>query len=404
MKNSTWTIIRKELLRVFTDKRLVFTTFVLPALSLAIIYSIMGNMIATIGEDRQAHVPKVVVFSAPADFLDIPEDVNVIIPEPGDSPANYVEGVKQGQVDMVLQFPENFEADVTNYKQAGLPDVKTLYNPSEDFSREARKRMVAALTTYETMLLGERFGNEAYASAFDIDREGDNRAVDEAKATGKGLGSLLPMLISIFLFSGAMSIGIDSIAGEKERGTMATMLITPVSRQSIIYGKIVSLAVVAIMTAISSFVGILASFPFSSSLFAGTSGTSNVSLGALSFGFEHIFMLFALMFTLAIVYVGLILSFSMFAKTVKEAGLYVTPIYMIIMIAGFSTMFAEGGVASWQYAIPVYGTIIAMKSLLTLELTWGLFGMTVGGSVLSIAILVYFIQKLFDNEKVLFGV
>jgi sodium transport system permease protein len=69
------------------------------------------------------------------------------------------------------------------------------------------------------------------------------------------------MLIIMFLFSGAMSIGPDSIAGEKERGTIATLLVTPVKRSEIAIGKVMSLSIISLFSATSSFIGIMLSLP-----------------------------------------------------------------------------------------------------------------------------------------------
>ena len=68
---------------------------------------------------------------------------------------------------------------------------------------------------------------------------------DDQKASGKALGMMLPYFITILLFAGAMGIGTDMIAGEKERGTMASLLVTPVKRKSIVLGKVFALMTIS---------------------------------------------------------------------------------------------------------------------------------------------------------------
>ena len=87
-------------------------------------------------------------------------------------------------------------------------------------------------------------------SIFTVNSDNDEAKLqDDSKAGGKMLGMVLPYIISILLCAGAMSLGSDSIAGEKERGTMATMLVLPVKRSHIVYGKLLALMTLSAMTA-----------------------------------------------------------------------------------------------------------------------------------------------------------
>jgi len=406
MRSNVLTIIKKELLRVFTDRRLVFTSFILPALSIALMYSLMGSMVGNMISDQEEHVSKVVMINAPEGFVSLSQEtIGSIAIDPSGKIGDleqWKQKIHQGNIDLVVEFPEGFVGQVKGYDgKSEHPNVNTYGNSGEDYSRKARYDINGALEEYETALLADRVGSEKLVNVFDINKENqESDIVDEKKSTGKGLGNLLPMLISIFLFSGAMGIGMDSIAGEKERGTMATLLVTPVKREEIALGKIMSLGIVALISATSSFIGILISLPFSSRMFGSSEA---IDLTSLQFGFNEFAMLGMIMVTLVSLYVGLIVLVSVISKSVKEAGTYVSPVYIVVVIAGVLNMFTTGSPETWQYMVPVYGSIVALKSVFTFELTMPLLMLTCGSSIIVTGILIYVIQKMFNSERVMFS-
>lgn len=397
-------VVFKELRRVFTDRRLVISTFILPAVSIFLIYSLMGNMMGNMFNDRDEHTSTIYVYNAPESFKLYSGTLNDASIEMNFEENEFdsrIAGLREGDVDLVIEFVEAFDDQVLNYETVEvLPEIKTFYNPSEDYSSPARSKFVyEILEGYEQELLVNRFGNSNFANAFAVDSTNEESEVlDESKAAGIGLSMLLPMLIAMLLFAGAMGIGIDTIAGEKERGTMATLLLTPVSRETIALGKMIGLAVVAIISALCSFIAIIASLPNAGGVI---SGGADISLSSLSFSTMQYIQLLVIMLTLVGVYVGLICITSVRARTVKEAGTYVSPIYMLVMFAAFSTIFTTGTPPLYQFAIPILGNVLAIKRIFLFELGMNEFLITSAVSLIVTAILTYFITKSFKDEKVM---
>jgi sodium transport system permease protein len=400
-----WVIVKKELKRVFSDRRLVFSAFILPAVGIYILYSLMGTMMGEMFEDRDQHQSIVHVYEAPASFLDYYEnhkdDLGMMITfDQADFEADLI-GVKDGNVDLVVMFEEGFDQKILEYQTLEqVPEIKTYYNPSEDYSYPARNKFVMQLLEgYELAMLGERFGHENYAKAFMVDVTNDESEVmDESKAMGIGLSLILPMLIAILLFAGAMGIGLDTIAGEKERGTMATLLMTPVNRETIAMGKLIGLAIVAFVSAACSFIAIMASLPNVGGML---SGGRDISITSLSFTVFQYVQLLVIMLVLVGMYVGLICITSVRAKSIKEAGTYVSPIYMIVMFASFSTMFTTGEPALIQFAIPILGNVLAIKQLFMFQLGMDAFLLSTIVSIVITGILILMITRSFNNEKVM---
>ncbi|PKM54228.1 MAG: hypothetical protein CVV00_09075 [Firmicutes bacterium HGW-Firmicutes-5] len=400
-----WVIVKKELKRVFSDRRLVFSAFILPAVGIYILYSIMGIMLGDMFEDRDQHQSLVHVYEAPASFIDYYESQKEefgmkMTFDQEDFEADLI-GVRDGNIDLVVMFEEDFDQKIQEYQTLEqVPEIKTYYNPSEDYSYPARSRFVMQLLEgYELAMLGERFGNENYAKAFMVDVTNDESEVmDESKAMGIGLSMILPMLIAILLFAGAMGIGLDTIAGEKERGTMATLLMTPVNRETIAMGKLIGLAIVAFVSAACSFIAIMASLPNAGGML---SGGRDISITSLSFSAVQYLQLLIIMLVLVGMYVGLICITSVRAKSVKEAGTYVSPIYMIVMFASFSTMFTTGEPALIQFAIPILGNVLAIKQLFMFQLGMDAFLLSTIVSIVITGILILMITRSFNNEKVM---
>ncbi|QUI21362.1 ABC transporter permease [Vallitalea pronyensis] len=398
-------VIKKELKRVFSDRRLVFSSFIMPAVMIFVLYSFMGSMLSNQKSDVEEHQTNVYVQNAPEGFEQFADNqdlnINIDYIGPGDDIATIKEDIKIGDVDLLVQFEEGFLDKVKGYDQFDAPpQVKTFYNPTEDYSQKGRSTFVSTiLSNYQRDLLAERFGNESYAVAFDIDRnKAESIVVDEQKASGQGISNILPMLIAIILFSGAMGIGIDTIAGEKERGTMSTLLLTPAKRETIALGKIIGLGIVAIISATTSFIAILASLPSSSNVLT---GESSMNLGAIQFTPLQMVQLLVIMLTLVAIFVGLISLISVRARTVKEAGTYIAPVYMVVMIAAFSTLFGSGADELYQFAIPIYGSVSAIKASLAFDLTMNQFLVSALSALITSLILIKLITMTFNDEKVM---
>ncbi len=421
-------IVKKELKRVFTDKRLVFSSFVLPALSIFLLYSLMGNMIGNMSNEIDEHIALVTIVNSPESFKDYIElyidQIDRLKKEQGadfndfqlearyiDMTENEITNIKNsetgdlvklGKTDVVIIFDQSFDKSVEGYETIQHPNVNTFYNPGEEYSSSAISRIeYQLLTGYQNFLLEKRFDGLSTLSAFTVNIENQNNIIaKEGQAAGLGMSFMMPMLLNIMLFAGAMGIGIDVIAGEKERGTMATLLLTPVDRKTIAFGKVLSLGIVAVISATCTFGAIIASLPNASEMLAG--GTE-VSIDSFGFAIGDYLMLLTVIIMQVGIFVGLICLISVIAKSVKEAGTYISPIYMVVMISAFGTIFTTQDVQMYKFMIPIMGNVFAIKEILTFDLSLVEFGVTVGMSAVIIGVLLKLITMAFNNERTMFN-
>lgn len=407
MMNGTKNIVKKELFRVFSDKKLIFSLFILPAVMIIGMYSLMGTLFENMMTDIETHVPKTVIQNAP---LGLDETINttgfqaeINYIDNDDDVINIKEDIRNGNVDLLIVFEDKFTDKINSYKNAGdpIPEVKTFYNPSEDYSSIARSNFVEqVLGEYQQNILADRLGNIEQLQVFHIDKDpSSSTIVNEKKADGKLLSTMLPFLINIMLFAGAMGLGVDAITGEKERGTLSSMLVAPIKRSEIVFGKLISLAILSSISAAVYAFSIVIALPL---MMGGIAGDVMGDI-KISFTLIEMLQLLVLMLVLVYLYVALVALVAVMAKTSKEANTYVMPVYIIVMLGSLMTYMGSGQTKLEYFIIPIYNSAISMQNLLIGELTSLQFVLTVGTTALLAAIVTGLITKAFNSEKIMFN-
>jgi sodium transport system permease protein len=405
MDKRLWVIVRKELMRVFTDRRLVITVLLLPGFSIALIYSIMGMAVGSMEADRSVHNFAIETYQAPSSFVEYVERIPSArveltqIEDSGELEESKAKLVDE-KIDLVMVFDKDFDVAIVKYEDSNLPNIDTYFNPINRYSQDARYHIInALLKDYKLEIIGKRLGDLSYTQVFSIDVANQEISVaSESKIAGKMISSVLPILISVFLFAGAMGIGIDMVAGEKERGTMAMVLLTPIKRETVAIGKIISLGIVAIAATISSMMGVILSFPFSSRILGGSASQfQNMVFTPMQIG-----LLVLSLLILVGIYVGLIVMISVASKTVKEAGSYISPVYMVVLISGVLAVLGGSEMTTTQYMIPIYGNIIILQQIFAGEVEIMNFLINAIESIAVIGVLIVMIKKMFYNENLMF--
>ena len=396
-RNNTWTIIRKEFARFFGDRQLVFTTVIMPGLLIYLIYSLMGVGIRNMETQGEQDVVTVRVENMPQSVAPLLAtlDSSIALVQQPVSQAD-IDALQDKEINAVLmRFPANFDDLVATYDPQGgqpAPNVEIYYNSTNNASDRVFTIMETALNAYE----------DGMANRFDINRadeEGQtfNQASDD-QVLGDILSKLLPMLIIMMLFSGVMAIAPSSIAGEKERGTIATLLVTPMRRNELAIGKIVSLSCIALLSGISSFVGIALSLP--NMIQAGGDGIEI----PFNYTTSDYVALLLVIFASVLVMASAISLLSALAKDVKNAGTMITPFMLVIMLAGLLPMFQTETVHSLvNYFIPFYNSIQVMADVFAHSLNWTALFITLGSNIVYTGIAIWGLTRMFNSEKVMFS-
>ena len=311
-------ICGKELARVFKDGKMLFSVFILPVVIMIVVMSLVSNMSQKAEQDVEKHVPVVYVENAPVEFEGFLGQTGIACEVRDVKDREKLrDQIRGGEADLWIEFPEHFAEAVGNYQKGDeIVQVKTYYNPSEEYSRAAFDVIsTGVLEMYRQTLLAERVDDMQKLTVFTVNSDNPDMIIqDDQKAGGKVLGTMLPYFVTILLFAGAMGIGTDMVAGEKERGTMASLLVSPIKRSSIVLGKVFALMIIS---GVSSVVYVAAMVIFMPQMLGGASGED---LGiSLTLSVQQIGMLALLLVAIAFLYSAIIVLVSVFAKTDRKS-------------------------------------------------------------------------------------
>ena len=387
MKNGMFTIFRKEMARLFGDKRTALAAILLPGVLIFAVYTFMGSALANQFSVDEDFAPTVQAVNLPGSVAALAGQSGLTL-EATQDPDEAKALIEGQELDLLAVFPEDFDAQVAAYDPssgAPAPAVELYYNSASVNSTAAYEMMSALLEGYESSL-ANKFDVNPGAGTYDL--------ATEADTAGTLMSSMMPMLLMIFLFSGCMSTAPESIAGEKERGTIATLLITPLKRSDLALGKICALSITALLSGLSSTIGTLLSMP--------TLMQMEGDLGA-AYSPVHYLALCLVILSTVLFLVACISLISAFAKTIKEAQTYVTPLMILAMVVGVTAMFGGGASTHlWAYLIPFYSSVQAMVGIFALELNWTYLLITVVSNLAYTAIGVWGLTRMFNSEKIMF--
>lgn len=396
MKSNLMTIIKKELARFFGDKRMAFTTILMPGLMIYILYNFMGSSLMS-----QFTADEDYVYQAYADNL--PESIeqgitsadgmNVkVIDGTGMSEADKKAAVTDKEVDLYMVFPEGFETDVLAYDSMTsadpAPQVEIYYNSASTESTELYQMAVSVLDYYESAM-ANRFDVNAGGGSYDLATNEDS--------SGRFFAMMVPMLLMIFLFSGCMAVAPEAIAGEKERGTIATLLVTPMKRSNLALGKIISLSVIGLLSGASSFIGTMLSLPT-------LMGAGSEGMDTSVYGVEDYAVLLVVILTTVLVMVAAMAVLSALAKSIKEASAMVMPLMIVVMVVALTSMVGGGAPeAPYWYLIPFYNSVQSMNGIFLFDYNIINIIVTLVSNLVYALALTGLLTKLFGSEKIMYS-
>lgn len=380
-------IVKKELLRILTDKRLCFTTIIMPGLMIFIMYALVGNVMSNTYSTLQNSEYTVVINNVPNDIKELLLK-NIISFKEKNKPQNYyMNKIRDKNLDLYIDFDKNFEDNILNGTEKGVqvPSVSIYYNSQSNSSNTGYMLLSSILNEYKDCIRNVFYvnsGNDLYDLATTKD------------STGQFVSMILPMLLITMLFSICASVAPDSIAGEKERGTMATLLVTPIKREQLAIGKILGLSIIVVLGGISSFIGAMLSLPFLSI------GQDEIDTSVYSI--NDYLELFIIVISTVLIMISLTAIVSVLARSIKEASSSMAPLTILVALVGISGMYNQNGSNRLiHYIIPLYNSAQCMNEIFLFNGNINHVIITVISNLLYTIILVYILSKLFKNEKII---
>ena len=418
--SAVWLIYAREMRDQLRDRRTLFTIAVLPIL----LYPIVGTLllqiaqftrtrptsIAIVGVDNLGDAPELLNDDGFRPEMADPSgqsgatsrwDVTTFQTEDLGDKSERIETVsawvRYGRFDLALVIPEGFAG--ADEPTVSAPAMRMYFHVGSDASMVARSRIEGILNRWRHGWVGDRLDAvgvsrgvlDPFAVApIDVAPRETQRAAFWSK--------LLPFVMLIWAMTGAFYPAIDLVAGEKERGTLETILSSPATRGEIVWGKLAAVTTFSIMTAILNAISMLitSSFVMKQIQIAGAGG--GPPIGPL------LWMLVALL-PLAALFSATALAVAAMAQSSKEGQYYLMPLMMLVMPLVMLPMLPGTTLSLGTSLIPVTGMFLLVRSLVEGQYGTAMFyAPVVGGVTLGcLYVAARWARRQFDSESVLFG-
>jgi len=311
--------------------------------------------------------------------------------------------LKNRDLDAVVIVPPNFVAELTSVLEgsnAVMPPVIGLYaDDTREKSGFAARRILGALESFRSETIEKSLASRGYSpdlvKLFNVNRQ--NVSSEEM---GRYLAAMvLPYVIILMALTGAMYPAIDLTAGEKERGTLETLLVSGVARMDIVLGKFLTVFTASAVTSALT-VGSLAASG------AGVLGMSAEISRSLHFSIEPISigLLILAMIPMCLIFSALLMTLGLFAKSYKEAQSYVSPLMIVVIVPAMMSLMPDTELSRQVAFIPILNASMLMKDALVGEIEMLSLIVTMAVNILLACGCLFLVLKMFKRETVLFRI
>jgi sodium transport system permease protein len=265
-------------------------------------------------------------------------------------------------------------------------------NRLEKFFRDLRDRAIRER-------LEAKHLPENMVRPFDIKQQ--NVASPE-KVGGALIGGLVPYFIILLCLTGAMYPAMDLTAGEKERGTIETILCSPVSRTHLVLGKFLMVLTASVATGVLSVISMVASFGAGKKLLQGVANGAADTILQITVTGKAVISVFTMVLPLAVLFSAALLAIALFAKSYKEAQSYISPLMIVVVLPAVAAVLPGVELNTALALVPVLNTSLISKEIMTGTYHWKYIALIFASSCIYAAGAIAIAVKLFQREDVLF--
>jgi sodium transport system permease protein len=400
----------KELKDSLRDRRTLISVIVIPTFVMPVFFLGLGKIAAGVIDKARNEVPTVMIVGGD----DSPEVVTALKASKKirvvDTAPDWKQQISEKKVRAAVAIPPGFGAGL----RAGAADGVTIYyhdgeikssfgaGQLETFFRDLSETTVAAR-------LAERSLPARLMKPFDFKRE--NVAPPE-RVGGSKMGGFVPYIIILLCFTGAMYPAMDLTAGEKERGTMETLLCSPVARGNLVLGKFLMVLTGSLAAMAFSLVSMGVSATLAGMLFASGGGTAKAAAAAEQaraagsmipiIDPAGLLGVLAMVFPVAVLFSAVIFTVSLFAKSMKEAQSYVGPMIFFVIAPAVIGMLPGIDLDSRLALVPILNLSLVCREMLSGVWHWNYIALIFGSTCVYAAIALGLAVRMFNREDVIF--
>lgn len=409
---SIFAIYRKELRDSLRDRRTLLSTIIIPSLVIPLLTFGVGVVMNRVMSKAREEVPAVMIIggadspgvvAALKSARDAGQNRAMFRVVPG---TDYREQISNKAVRAAVEIPPGFETalktgearTVTIYYYEGEIKSGLGYRALEKFFTDLRQKTVEAS-------LAARGLPASLVQPFDVKHQ--NVAPPE-KVGGEMVGGLVPYLIIVLCFTGAMYPAMDLTAGEKERGTMETLLCSPVARGDIVLGKFLMVltgsisAMVFMLLSMGTTAVLTGSVMAGSSMKLGTAAARTSAEAMPTLDPAGLLGVLAMVAPVAVLFAAVAFTISLFAKSYKEAQSYLAPMMIVVIMPAVLGMLPGIELNARLALVPILNLSLVCKEMLSGVWHWQYIGLIFGSSCVYAAIALALAVKMFSREDVIF--
>ena len=387
--NNIMTIVKKEFKDILRDRKTLLMTFIIPIIIMPLLFTFIFSSINDLASPSENNKYKIVLETNNPEISTLFNESNIYELVKSADPIN---DAYNGKITAYIIANDINELLL----QGKTPKIDLYYDTTSQRALTAISTVQTMFSTYQnnylTAYLKQNNLSSDILNPFTYNEHAKDNDADNLSLMM--LGMLIPMMIIGYSGSGIVQIATDLGAGEKERGTLEPLLSTSVSRSSILIGKLIVTATFGIITSILSAAGLLLAFKF---------GLSDMMSFSINLSAQGMFLIILLAILYVIFISAVMLLVSTYARSLKEANTYLTPVTLIPVLLSVITMYMEPSTVSTSMMnIPILNVVVVIKEIIYNQLNYTHLYMTIGWSVIYVIIAMIGAKMMYEKEEIIF--
>ena len=394
-------VYRKELTDALRDRRTLISTIVVPILLIPAMTVGLGGFITSMLKKAERDVPPVMILGgedSPRTVLALSRLPAIQVVSPSE---DYARRITNKQIRAAVRLPAGFDAaldrdepgKVEIYVYEGDLNSEIAGGKLQAFFQELRQRTIEKR-------MAERNISMSLLRPFEVAKK---NVAPEEKVSGAAAGAMLPYLVILMCLTGAMYPAIDLTAGEKERGTMETILTSRVSRSHLVLGKFLLVLTASLATALLAVSSMWFSLQMAAKIFAEQLARSSAAAQLhLALRANDVFMVFLLILPVAVLFSAALLAIALFAKSYKEAQSYISPLMIVVIVPAVASLIPGVELNGRLALVPILNTSLVSKEIFTGTYHWNYIVTIFASTSVYAAAALYAAVRMFNREEVLF--
>jgi sodium transport system permease protein len=392
-------VYRKELREALRDRRTLVSSLLVPLLLFPILTAGLGAAISALVGKAKEEIPKVMILGGDdspqlLEELHNSATIHIVL-----TAANWKDQVVNKDIRAAIEIPPGFQSDVAQQKSVMLQ----IHNYNGDMkSAIATDRIQKSLEAYRDKIIKESLAAknlpETALKPFGIE---EHNVAPAEKVGGAAFGGVIGYMVILLCLTGSMYPAMDLTAGEKERGTMETILSSPISRTHLVLGKFFLVLTASLVTAALSVTSMGVSFWALERLHAFDKAGSDAAQLQLSIHFDTVLSIFIMVLPVAVLFAAGVMTVALFAKSYKEAQSYVSPLMFVVIVPAVCAMLPIDLTAKLSL-VPILNAALLCKELVTGTYHWNYIAIIFFSTSVYAAVALFLAVKMFQREDVLF--